>query len=340
MVVTKKSSKKEMARIKQLWVDQWFEAFYDAKSSTESLKNRLKKLILELPDPQLVLRQDNETTDRNMIQVWLMATDDARLAEKDRWELLCDLEKQGVDLMRIDEHHKCLLHYAITFNQMETLTQMLSRSEVVQQAKRAQKEKLQDRTTLYDLSHDVITNCIISHNCKALQLVVESGFDVNAEGYRLTPVAAAVHLANKEMLEFLFEKGATPHAPSGYASYPHLAIANGNLEILKILLNHHDEGPDARDPLDQTLLHIATRRRQQDILEFLIDRGYDPDAKDSKGETPMEQLAAMGPCSLLTQIKERVLALREREVLNHSLENSAVECDIRATSEFGKVKRI
>ena len=44
----------------------------------------------------------------------------------------------------------------------------------------------------------------------------------------------------------------------------------------------------------QTALHIVTARRDRDWMLFLLDKGADPNLRDSRGETPLEVASNMG----------------------------------------------
>jgi ankyrin repeat protein len=66
----------------------------------------------------------------------------------------------------------------------------------------------------------------------------------------------------------------------------HLAVRNGNLDIVKILVRH-GAVIDIRDRSDHTPLHNAAWNGHVEIMEFLIDEGADIHATTYSGRTPL-----------------------------------------------------
>jgi len=69
------------------------------------------------------------------------------------------------------------------------------------------------------------------------------------------------------------------------------AIARGNLEEIERALNA-SASPNVRSPDGgKTALHVAVEKDNKEVVEFLLDHGADPNAKDEWGRTPL-QIAA------------------------------------------------
>src|SRR6267143_1988614 len=104
-----------------------------------------------------------------------------------------------------------------------------------------------------------------------------------------TPVALAAYLGQKDVTEYLLEKGANVNAMAKNATgFTPLtgAIANNHAEISKILVkkgadvNHRYEG--GVSPLME-----ASLNGNLELVRFLLENGADPTAKTEDGKTPM-----------------------------------------------------
>jgi uncharacterized protein len=104
-----------------------------------------------------------------------------------------------------------------------------------------------------------------------------------------TPVALAAYLGQKDVTEYLLEKGANVNAMAKNATgFTPLtgAIANNHVEISKILVkrgadvNHRYEG--GVSPLME-----ASQNGNLELVRFLLENGADSTAKTADGKTPM-----------------------------------------------------
>jgi len=103
------------------------------------------------------------------------------------------------------------------------------------------------------------------------------------------PVALAAYLGQKDVTEYLLEKGANANAIAKNATgFTPLtgAIANNHVEVSKILVrkgadvNHRYEG--GVSPLME-----ASLNGNLELVRFLLEKGADPNAKTGDGKTPM-----------------------------------------------------
>ncbi|OPB45528.1 hypothetical protein A0O28_0077380 [Trichoderma guizhouense] len=127
-------------------------------------------------------------------------------------------------------------------------------------------------------------------------------------------------------------------------SYPssllHLAVANGNVDLLSMLASE-DLPIDVRDAKNRTPLHLASMLSYQDMTRHLISMKIDVNAKDVVGRTALHYAALMGHLEIVKElllqddieIDEKDLEgdtplslatkMRQREVVEELLEKKA-----------------
>jgi len=126
---------------------------------------------------------------------------------------------------------------------------------------------------------------------------IENGVSVNAEdGYGLTPLHAAAATGQKDVAEFLVNKGARVSADAGTegpGTPLHYAIDGGSKEVAELLVN---KGAivNAKNRDGETPLHLTARAGYEGLVRLLLARGADVNAKDEDGETPLHFAAENG----------------------------------------------
>jgi hypothetical protein len=183
-----------------------------------------------------------------------------------------------------------------------------------------------DVETVRALLHDdpaLITARGPRHNASALhvaagcgdletvRLLLDAGADPNDDGddERVGVIGWATFIANQEaipidVVSLLVDRGASHHIFS--------AIAAGNLNVIRTLVEQHPEALDRRLSSvyhGQTALHFAITRGRLDILDLLIELGADLDATDQHGQTALEFAKLRGDRAAA----ERLLAAGARE---------------------------
>ncbi|MHC4539644.1 MAG: ankyrin repeat domain-containing protein [Planctomycetota bacterium] len=118
---------------------------------------------------------------------------------------------------------------------------------------------------------------------KTANLLILKGADVNAKNkYGLTPVSRALLSdgGGRLMVELLVSKGAK-------VSALHLAAHRGDIDKVRSSLEK-GTNVDVRDVAGHTPLFYAASAGQMHVVEFLISKGAEVDAKDKRGgETPL-----------------------------------------------------
>lgn len=140
---------------------------------------------------------------------------------------------------------------------------------------------LHDETCLHHLSMEGFV--------KGVRFLAENGFDVNATNeFGGTPLIDTVRIADsmpecREVAIALLQLGANPNVRSDFGTPLAHAAEHGDIGLAKALL---DAGADVNlaDELTGPPLHIAIKKRNQDIIVLLLERGADPNYSTAFGD--------------------------------------------------------
>ena len=111
--------------------------------------------------------------------------------------------------------------------------------------------------------------------------LLRAGADVSlANNYGATPMSLAAEVGNTDMLKLLLEVGANADSPNADGQTALQAVARtGKVDAAQLLLDHHAT-VDAREKWGgQTALMWASARRHPEMMQLLIARGADVNAR-------------------------------------------------------------
>ena len=111
--------------------------------------------------------------------------------------------------------------------------------------------------------------------------LLKAGADVSiANKYGATPMGLAAEVGNAEIIKLLLEAGADADSPNPDGQTALLAVARtGNVEAAELLVKHGAK-VDARERWGgQTALMWASARRHPQMMQFLISKGADVNAR-------------------------------------------------------------
>ncbi|KAL1452999.1 hypothetical protein WDU94_007176 [Cyamophila willieti] len=124
-------------------------------------------------------------------------------------------------------------------------------------------------------------------NKEITSFLLKKGSKVNSEKYLKdqTPLHSAVANGNKEIVEMLLNSSANIGALNSDDDTPfHLAIIGRNLDIFK-LLAHHEEPLGVYSGIKKRLLFYAIVQGCADIVSFFLNAGANIDDVDEKGHS-------------------------------------------------------
>lgn len=92
----------------------------------------------------------------------------------------------------------------------------------------------------------------------------------------------------KELVELLISKGAKVHQRGSLGETPLSgAVGHGDRETFELLLRHNLD-LNGTNEAGFTLLHIAVRGQQKEMVQRLLELGLSPALRDKKGLTPLD----------------------------------------------------
>ncbi|KAL4778818.1 ankyrin repeat-containing domain protein [Aspergillus varians] len=154
-------------------------------------------------------------------------------------------------------------------------------------------------------------------------ILTHQGLDPNNERWlRQAQFYNAVCEGEETTVRLLLEQGVDMTVRNVRGAYPlHWAAEHGHRGVASILLSVGAQ-VDAKDKFEETALFLACRRRNEEMVHFLLDNGADINARGWKGkETVLSLVTAWGELQLVELLLKRGadpqsvdLSLLEREI--------------------------
>jgi uncharacterized protein len=118
----------------------------------------------------------------------------------------------------------------------------------------------------------------------------------------ITPLSCAIEEQEEAAVSLLLSRGANPnHAIETTWTCVLQAAKIGNYNIVKMLVQYRADVHTACRPEGWTALHIGCQEGHRLIVRLLLDAGWEIDARDANGATPL-QLARAARHSAVVEI--------------------------------------
>lgn len=161
-----------------------------------------------------------------------------------------------------------------------------------------------------DVSDSILYKClykaILSNGTHITRIVFAAGADIS-HGNHLCLLSAAMQSKNLDLIQMLIEENIhveLPASPAANSAPLQVAVVNGDLDILKVLLGA-GSGLDFEDAQGFSAMHTAAQNNK-DALKILLDSGCSINVQTTgKGYTPLH-------CAVKKELVDMVKFLLER----------------------------
>ena len=134
-----------------------------------------------------------------------------------------------------------------------------------------------------------LVGAVDRNDAAAVQRTLRNGADVNCrEEDATTPLMEACEKGFDDIVRILLDAGADARWRNSHNESPiERACFTGHLSIVKMLLNHDNSLLEIADEEGFTILLLAIKYQQVDIVRFLLDRGANIHASTHDGTTTL-----------------------------------------------------
>lgn len=136
-----------------------------------------------------------------------------------------------------------------------------------------------------------------TNNQELVKLFLAAGYqpDYIEKATGITAVMAAIEAGHFSMVNYLVSQGANLDNTDYQGRTPlDIALRQGNIPILRLLLDHQKRDPNGKDANGRTLLEQAILSGNISSVQFVIEQGADIHTKDIHGNTLLDQMLAAG----------------------------------------------
>lgn len=115
-----------------------------------------------------------------------------------------------------------------------------------------------------------------------------------------SPLTVATTTGNRELVEYLIEKGADPYKTTEKGnSVLHTAAFHGHLDLIEFFVQTYALDLNSPNAEGLTCLHLAIINKQKEAALTFLENGANPKAKTKTGYTPLHVAARYGCVDLI-----------------------------------------
>ena len=189
---------------------------------------------------------------------------------------------QGANINAQDNQGNTPLHTAVASKQIEGAKYLLNKGVDV---------KLRNNEDM-----PAIALAMMSGVKELVEPILDAGQEINEsfEGDMQLIHLAAI-LGDIEMTKTLISRGAdVNHEAENSITPMYVAVVKGDSDLAEFILSQGIDKGYREKPTGRSLLHLATLQGIGQLVKLFIDDGYDVNAKDNSGRTPLQYAAKYG----------------------------------------------
>jgi len=174
------------------------------------------------------------------------------------------------------------LHYALRSNAVDIVKILVEKGVNLQAAS--------------EPNFSLLHHAVLSGKADAIHYLLDNGFDVNGKGPQGgTPLRLAIDFGNPDGARALAMRGADVNAVDDNGQTPFLiAVKKGRRDLIDLFLKKGADLNAVDSRTGKTTLHEAALRGYAGVVEALLARGIDKNAKDKNGYTALSYALKYG----------------------------------------------
>jgi len=153
-----------------------------------------------------------------------------------------------------------------------------------------------------------LEQAVTEGRAETIKSLIAQGGDINARNIRgQSPLHLAVKQGNSDMVQILLESGAEVdivETDSGCTSL-HYAASLGHVDLCESLVRY-GANPDAQTARLETPLHLAVSRGHPEVVALLLKYHARLDIRDKNGMTPLQQAEKFKKREIVLLIKQHL----------------------------------
>ncbi len=152
-----------------------------------------------------------------------------------------------------------------------------------------------------------LTEAISAKDTLLIAKLIKEGSDPNVlDSYGTSPLMNACRWANAEIVRTLLSNGATVDSPRSAKGRTPLIVAcayYSGITVCRLLIEHGAD-VNALTSANETALMLAASNAKVAVVDYLLEKGANPNLKDAKGKTALDYAIAADITEYIKSMKD------------------------------------